>query len=428
MRTFILLWLGQIASSVGSHMTYFALTLWVWQQTESATAVALILFFYQLPQIAIALFSGLLVDRVSRKILLILSDTAAACCTISVGILAITQTLHVWHLYVIAAIIGCFGHIQTLTYTTVVPMLVSQEHHMRATSMGAMADYSTSIFAPALAGILYPIVGLFGITAIDMGTFAIAILTLLLIAIPSNHHKDNTNNNSNSTSLWITITFGFRYIFSHPELRAMVIVLSCFAFLHQIGETIYQPMILALTDSDIQMLGTIVAAAGVGGLIGGGILAIGGGFRNPKRGLLMGILSVGLGKLIFGLGQGPVIWTSARLGTSISEPVIFSTYTAYWYANVPANVQGRTFAADHLIGLVIGASASLIAGPLADYVFEPAAQIPDLGSVIGTHHGAGITLLYILTAIGICLVGIVSRTHLPPMRHLGKPDKESTIF
>ncbi|MEM1242721.1 MAG: MFS transporter, partial [Cyanobacteria bacterium P01_H01_bin.26] len=48
MRTFIILWLGQIASSVGSHMTYFALTLWVWQQTESATAVALILFFYQL--------------------------------------------------------------------------------------------------------------------------------------------------------------------------------------------------------------------------------------------------------------------------------------------------------------------------------------------------------------------------------------------
>lgn len=299
---------------------------------------------------------------------------------------------------------------------------------MRATSMGAMADYSTSIFAPALAGILYPMVGLFGITAIDMGSFAISILTLLLVAIPSNHHKDNTDNNSNSTSLWATITFGFRYIFGHPELRAMVIVLSCFAFLHQIGETIYQPMILARTDSDTKLLGTVVAAAGVGGLIGGGILTVTGGFRNPRRGLLIGMLSAGIGKLIFGLGQGPVIWTGARLGTSISEPIIFSTYTAYWYATVPSNLQGRTFAADHLIGLVVGASASLIAGPLADYVFEPAAQTSAFGSVLGTHHGAGMALLCILTAIGIFLVAIVGRPHLALLRHLGNPDKESATF
>ena len=321
-------------------MTYFALTLWVWQQTESATAVALILFFYQLPQIAIALVSGLLVDRVSRKILLILSDTASACCTVSVGILAITQTLQVWHLYVIAAIIGCFGHIQTLTYTTIIPMLVPQEHHMRAAGMGAMAGYSTSIFAPALAGVLYPMIGLFGITVIDMGTFAIAALTLLFIAIPATRHT-NDNTDKNNAPLWQTLTLGFRYIFKHPELRAMVTVLSCFAFLHQIGETIYQPMILARTGNDAQLLGTIVAAAGVGGLIGGNILTISGGFRNSRRGLLIGILSVGLGKLIFGFGQESVVWTGARLGASISEPIIFGTYTACWYAIVPAKLQGR---------------------------------------------------------------------------------------
>ncbi|MGD1952472.1 MAG: MFS transporter, partial [Leptolyngbyaceae cyanobacterium] len=156
MRTFIILWLGQMASSIGSHMTYFALTLWVWQQTESATAVALILFFYQLPQIAIALFSGLLIDHVSCKALLIISDTGSACCTISVGILAITHTLQVWHLYVIAAVIGSFGHIQSLTYTTIIPMLVPEKLHVRATSRCAMAGYSTGIFAPALAGVLYP--------------------------------------------------------------------------------------------------------------------------------------------------------------------------------------------------------------------------------------------------------------------------------
>lgn len=141
-------------------MTYFSLTLWVWQKAESATAIALILFFYQLPQIAIALFSGILVDRVSRKRLLVLSDTASACCTLSVGLLAITQALQIWHLYLIATILGCFGHLQTLTYTTTVPILVPPQHHVRATSMGAIAGYGTVIVAPAIAGVLYPQIGL----------------------------------------------------------------------------------------------------------------------------------------------------------------------------------------------------------------------------------------------------------------------------
>lgn len=414
-----------MASAVGSHMTYFALTLWVWQQTESATAVALILFFYQLPQIAIALFSGLLIDRVSRKALLIISDTGSACCTITVGILAITQTLQIWHLYVIAAVIGSFGHIQSLTYTTIIPMLVPPEHHVRATSMGAMAGYSTGIFAPALAGVLYPLIGLFGITAIDMGTFAIAALTLLAISIPNKHPADTVSEKTDTTSsLWQTITFGFRYIFNHPQLRALIIVFSCFVFLNQITETIYQPMILARTDSDTQLLGTVVAATGVGGLIGGAVLTVTGGFRHPKRGLLIGMLSVGLGTLIFGLSQGPAVWTGARLGVSISEPMIFSTYTACWYAMVPAHIQGRAFAADHLIGLSVGALASLVAGPLADYVFAPIARTPALGAMIGSGHGAGMALLCVLTAVGILLIGIIGRNQLPRLHPLDLPDSK----
>ena len=409
-------------------MTYFALTLWVWQQTESATAVALILFFYQLPQIAIALFSGLLIDHVSCKALLIISDTGSACCTISVGILAITHTLQVWHLYVIAAVIGSFGHIQSLTYTTIIPMLVPEKHHVRATSRCAMAGYSTGIFAPALAGVLYPLIGLFGITAIDMGTFAIAALTLLTIPIPNKHPADTASEKTDTTSsLWQTLTFGFRYIFNHPQLRVLMMIFSCFVFLDQIAETIYQPMILARTGSDTQLLGTVVAATGVGGLIGGAILTVTGGFRHPKRGLLIGILSVGLGTLIFGLGQGPVVWTGARLGSSISEPMIFSTYTACWYATVPAHIQGRAFATDHLIGLSVGALASLVAGPLADYVFEPSVWMSIFSPIADTSPGFGMTVLYNLTAAGILTVGLISITQLPPLPSLGKSAEKRKI-
>lgn len=411
MRTFILLWLGQFASSIGSGMTYFALTLWVWSQAQSATAIALILFFYQLPQIAIALFSGVLIDRVSRKRLLIVSDTASACCTLSVGVLAITQALQIWHLYLIAAILGCFSHIQTLTYTTIVPLLVPSQHHVRATSMGAIAGYSTGIFSPALAGVLYAWIGLFGITVIDMITFAVAIVILLFVSIPSARRLSSSDEQKLTANLWQAVTFGFRYIGNHPTLRTMMVMLSMFAFLNQMSEALAQPMVLAFTGGNAQILGTVAAASGMGGIIGGAILTLSGGFRDRILGMFVGMLGVGGCKLVFGLGQNPIPWIGARLGASISEPMIFSAYTAVWYDQVPVTLQGRVFAADHLIGLVVGAAASLIAGPLADRVFAPMMLTEHplanlLEGVVGAGAGGGMAMLHTLCAIAMLCISL----------------------
>ncbi|MEM9772064.1 MAG: MFS transporter, partial [Cyanobacteria bacterium P01_D01_bin.73] len=91
MRTFTLIWCGQLASTMGSYMTFFALTLWTWEQTESATALTLITFCLQLPQIITTLFAGLVVDRFNRKHLMLLGDALNAVATASVGLLFLTQ-------------------------------------------------------------------------------------------------------------------------------------------------------------------------------------------------------------------------------------------------------------------------------------------------------------------------------------------------
>lgn len=394
-------------------MTYFALTLWVWQKTQSATAIALILFFYQLPQIATSLFSGILVDRVSRKHLLLLSDTASACCTASVGVLAAFQMLQLWHLYLIAAILGIFSNIQSLTYTTIVPLIVPKPHHTRALSMGAIVRNGADILAPAFAGTLYASIGLLGITLIDLATFAIAILTLFIVPIPSARENPEPKaiEPDSPTQIWQEATFGFRYITSQPSLLAMVIALSAFAFLNQMGETLYQPIILARTGGNAQVLGTVVAAAGIGGVIGATILSVWSGFRRRVFGMLSGFIGTGLSKLMMGLGQVPIVWALTQLGVSLSSPLIFSSYTAVWYANVAPALQGRVFAADYLIGFTIETAASLSAGLLADQIFEPAMQSGQrlssiVSPIVGTGSGSGMALLYLLSAIGILLIGI----------------------
>lgn len=389
-------------------MTYFALTLWVWQLTASVTAIALISFFFQLPQIGMALFSGILVDRVSRQKLLVISDGVAAGCTLSVGLLAATQHLQLWNLYWIAALYGCFGHIQALTYATTVPLIVPQQHYTRANSMGSLVAYSAAIVSPALAGILYPVVGLLGITLIDLATFAIAIFTLLIVRIPHSSHQLETDD-SKPEGIWREITFGFRYIGSNRSLLAMVIALSAFVLMQQIADVLYEPLILARTNSNAQILGVVVAASGIGGVIGSLILSIWGGFRHQIRGMLFGFIGTGISGIVLGIGQLPTIWIASQFCSSFHSPLVFSSYMAIWYAKVAPELQGRVFAADHLVGLVIGAIGSLVAGPMADRVFEPLIQsglgADLLNPIVGTELGSGIALLYVLVSTIMLLIG-----------------------
>ena len=413
-RTFLILWFGQLASAIGSSMTYFALTLWVWQRTQSATAIALILVFYQLPQLAITLFSGMLIDRLPRQVLLWLSDSGAACCTLSVGILAGWQILQIWHIYLIATIIGCFGNVQNLTYATLVPLIVPQQHHTRASSLGALVEHGAVILSPALAGVLYPSIGLLGITTIDMTTFAIAMLTLAIVKIPGTVRKTVEGQPPDSKSaFWQQIrqeiTFGFRYIVAHPNLLAMVVALSTFTLFHQIGEALYQPMILARTGGDTQTLGWVVAASGLGGVVGAIAFSLWEGFRRRPLGLLVGFIGTGLSKLLLGLGHIPSVWATARFGMSFHNPLIMSSYMAMWYDRVAPELQGRILAADYLVGTLVMLMANLVAGPLADQVFEPWMQHQTRVAIPlwGNSPGSGMALLQVILALGILAVGAI---------------------
>ncbi|NEQ28670.1 MAG: MFS transporter, partial [Microcoleus sp. SIO2G3] len=264
MRNFTILWLGQLVSTIGSYMTVFALMIWVWQQTESVTTLALITFFSQLPRIFITPIAGIVVDRFSRKRLILLGDVVALLCTLAIALLYVSESLQIWHLYIVVALYGCFGQIQTLAYSASIALLVTKQHYTRAESMVAAVSYSGAIFSPILAGSLYPAIGLQGIIAIDLVTFAAAFFTLIISRIP----QPATVESDTVESTWQNLTFGFRYIFSRPGLVAMVVAFTLFAIPGDIGKALYNPMILARSNGDAQVLGTVTTAAGIGGIIG----------------------------------------------------------------------------------------------------------------------------------------------------------------
>ncbi|AFZ36206.1 major facilitator superfamily MFS_1 [Stanieria cyanosphaera PCC 7437] len=431
MRQFILIWFGQLISTIGSYMTDFALTLWAWQITGSATALALIGFFSQLPRIVISLFAGIIVDRFNRKYLMMLGDAIAACATVGILILHLTGQLAIWHLYLAASINGGFGQIQQLAYSTSITTLVSPQNYTRANSMNSAVHYGSNIIAPALAGVLYPIIGLEGILPIDLVTFVIAINTLLWIRIPQPQTTETQPAQARSEGKlsrlkfwWQEITFGIRYIWQRSSLRTLLIITTLFWFAHDLGATIDDPMILARSNSNSQVLSGILSIAGIGGITGAVILTAWGGTKQRINGMLAGFMGAGIAKTVFGWGQSLNVWLPAQFFSSINFPLLGSSETALWMEVIPANLQGRVFAANSLVLELVSASATLIAGLLSDRVLEPAMQSPSLLSslfapIFGTGRGAGMALLYVFTAIAMFLIGAIGYK-LPQLRRLTK--------
>ena len=155
MSTFLIIWIGQLASLLGSEMTNFALTIWAWEVTEQATPLSLILFFTQTPRIIAALFAGVLVDRMNRKKLMILGDLIAGFSTIAILILYLTNNLQIWHLYLSAAVNGLFGYLQALAYSASISLIVPKQHYSRVSALESIQMSGSYVFAPALAGFFY---------------------------------------------------------------------------------------------------------------------------------------------------------------------------------------------------------------------------------------------------------------------------------
>ena len=119
----------------------------------------------------------------------------------------------------------------------------------------------------------------------------------------------------------------------------------------------------------------------------------------------------GVFKMLLACGHSLTLWMVAHFCATMSVPLFYSCSNAIWYAKVPPHLQGSVLAADQMVGLIIGAIAPLIAGPLADYVFEPAMRpggvlAPRFGPLFGAQPGAGMALLYAMMSLWIILVGI----------------------
>ena len=407
MAGFTVVWIGQLVSLLGTSMTNFALTIWAFEQTGRATDLALIGFFFLVPLLIVSPMAGAIVDRHDRKLMMMVSDLASGVVTIIVLILYATGLLEVWHLYITAAISGTFQTFQWPAYSAAISTMLPKKHYARANGMISLAESGSGIFAPVLAGALLSFFGLTAVFAIDIITFIVAIGALLVVNIPN--PKRTEAGAESQGSIWQESAYGFRYILARPSLLGLQLLFFGANFMSALGNTVFAPMILSRTGNNELIFGSVQSAAAVGGVAGGLLMSAWGGPKRLVYGVVFGWVFTGLAQSIFGMGQIVPIWLAAGFAMALVGPVINGSNQAIWQAKVAPDVQGRVFAIRRLIAWVSTPLAQLIAGPLADYVMEPAMQeggtlAGTFGWLVGTGSGAGMGLMMVVSGLLASLV------------------------
>lgn len=410
---FATIWLGQTISIIGSNMSGYALTFWVWKETGTATSMVLMMFVRAVPAILMMPFAGSIVDRFNRKTVIMFADAGAAIVTAFVMIMLLAGRMSLFFVYVAGFFEAVFNTFHWLAKDSLIIQIVPNSQLGRVSGMRSFVGSLSGILAPLLAGGLVAIIGYAGVFAIDLVTFAFAFLTIAIVKIPTLPRDENRPDN-----IFKDAMIGFRYFLGNQTLLWIVAINILSSAVFQCGALIVTPMILARTGGNTMAVGIADAWMGVAGLVGSIILMFWGG---PKKrflisnvfylGFSLGLMVIGMGKTIAWWIVGGFIWLLCGSLSGISN--------AFFSSKIPAAMQGRVYGAMGMASELLAPLSFGFAGVLADKFFEPLMKNPSVSSrlswLVGEGKGSGMGLMIMIAGF-VSLLLVLPVFFIKPLR------------
>jgi len=411
MRRFLILWFGQSVSALGTGLGSFALGVWVYQTTGSATQFAMVSFVMGLALMLVIPVSGALADRRDRRQLLLWSDLGSGLMSLVMAALLFSGWLQPWHVYPIVFLKVSCTALQGPALLSSVSLLVPREQLARASGMTQTSRAVSLIIGPLAAGVLLGKIGYGGVILIDCLTFFFAVGTILAVRIPNPPRPAAQDRQS----LLASLAFGWTYLRRLPGLFALVSLFAATNFCMAMVQVLLTPLILSFASP--VALGTVDAVAAAGLLLGSIALTVWGG---PRRRMAAIMTCFGFQALILFLGgvkPSITLIATAAFAFMFTLPFINGWTQVILQSKVAPDVQGRVFGVASMISLGSVPLASLIVGPLADRVFEPmfapgGALAGSIGRLIGVGPGRGIGFLFVL--LGTLTFAVLAVASLNP--------------
>lgn len=366
---FFTIWTGQAFSLVGSRLVQFALVWWLTETTGSATVLATATLVAILPGVILGPFAGALVDRWNRRRVMIVADGFVALVTAWLAYLFWTGSMSVWHVYaaMLARSIGGAFHWPAMQAST--SLMVPKKHLSRVAGLNQTMQGALNIVAPPLGAILLSLLPMHAIMGIDLGTAAVAIVSLLLVAIPQ-PERTAAAGADQKVSVWDDFRAGLRYVWGWPGLMAILVMAMIINFVVNPAFSLMPLLVTEHFGGGALQLGWLQSGWGIGMLLGGLVLSVWGGFRRRVYTSLIGLVLEGAAILVIGLtpGNGFFLALGAILVAGFMNPLINGPLLAILQATVEPEMQGRVFTLVSSLSSAMMPLSLAVAGPVADLI------------------------------------------------------------
>ncbi len=415
-RTFLAVWFGQLISTFGSSMTGFAMSIVVFQVNDSVTDLAMVLLAANLPGIVLAPMAGVYVDRWNRRTVMVSADAAAAMATLGLALMLASGEIILWAVLVAVALSSVAAAFQEPAYSAAVPTLVPKEQLGRANGLVQLAPAVGILVSPIAAAAILVTGGIAAVLIIDFATFLVAVTTLLFVRFP-----DVRGEEGETPHMWTEVKSGFSFLWQRQGLFVFLMMAAGLNFFLSIANVLWTPLILAYADEIA--VGTALTAAGGAMVLGALTMSAWGG---PRRRVLGMISMMAVGGMAVGLaGLRPSLGYAIAGGAVLMflVPIVNGTSQSLWQVKVPLDMQGRIFSTRRMTATIATPLSFILAGPLADRVFEPlmtgSGALVDsvFGDIWGTGNGRGIGLLFGAVGLGLVLISVLGYAH-PRLRHV----------
>ena len=407
MNKFMVIWIGEMISTIGSGMSAFALSIYTFKQTGSVTLVALVTLLAFAPTVLLSPIGGLLADRWDRRVMMMLGEGLSAI-GLAMVLLATSLSYTSWILFYIGIFVSSFFlSVLEPAYKASISDLVSKEDYAKASGMIQIAGASKFLIAPVIAGFLLKHVGLTTILLIDMGTI---IVTLLTISIVRNTIKA-PNKEQTFKSFQEEFIEGIRFLGKQKEIRKLVLLMTGMCFFIAFLQTLMIPMAMHITS--VEKIGMLESFSAIGMLIGS-ILISAITVKNKYAGLKISLAASGVCMLFVGVFTNYYLLFIACLMFFTTLPFVNTLADVLIRVRIPNELQGRIWGLIGLISQIGYLIAYAISGVLADQIFEPmfmgqSILSETVGKIIGTGAGRGIGFMLIVAGILMAMIALIYR-------------------
>ncbi len=415
--TFLTIWIGQLISGIGSGLTTFALGLFIFKASHSATQFGLIVVFGSVPGILLSPLAGVLVDRWTRRTTMAISQVGCAASVLSMAVLLIMNRLTLPDICIAIGVISIFQTLQWTSFSAATTVLVSKEGLVRAGGLVQLAQTASLIISPLIAGPLIMLIPISAMLILDIVSYIFAFMTIVLVTIPT---PPRTILKMKDDGIVDEIKQGWGYIKDRPGLLYFLIFFTVENFGFAISYVLLMPMILSFSSPLV--LSRVLSAFGLGLVLSGILMSI---WRGPyyRVRFILGVAFLqGLGLAICGVQQSAWLIGIGLCIVGLGLPIVNSCTQAVWQIKAAPEIQGRVFAVRRMLVQATMPIAYILAGPLADRVFGPllvpgGAWAHSVGRYIGVGASRGIAFLFIVAG-AIVMMTAVGAWMITPLREL----------